>query len=379
MTVSHSSPSSTAHLAVEAVSKHYPGQTALETVSLHVERGRYVVLLGPSGSGKTTLLSLIGGFTLPSSGIIRIGGQDVTDLPPAKRPTTTVFQDYALFPHMTVAANIEFGLKLRGLKADARKTRVAEMLELVGLGQHGERSIQALSGGQRQRVALARALAVEPEILLLDEPLGALDLALRRQMQDELHRIQRQMNRTFVHVTHDQEEAMALADLIVVMSHGRIEDMGPPRRVYMRPATRFAATFMGESTQIEGHIHAQDGQVITLETDIGLLRGMAAPMSGALTDNPADTQGRIWRTGDKAVAIIRPENIRTVAQNGQAMGQALVCETVFQGNYVRVFARSETGQSFVLHSPARQVPASGEIITPYALMEDITIVPAQEN
>lgn len=379
MTVSHSSPSSTAHLAVEAVSKHYPGQTALETVSLHVERGRYVVLLGPSGSGKTTLLSLIGGFTLPSSGIIRIGGQDVTDLPPAKRPTTTVFQDYALFPHMTVAANIEFGLKLRGLKADARKTRVAEMLELVGLGQHGERSIQALSGGQRQRVALARALAVEPEILLLDEPLGALDLALRRQMQDELHRIQRQMNRTFVHVTHDQEEAMALADLIVVMSHGRIEDMGSPRRVYMRPATRFAATFMGESTQIEGRIHAQDGQVITLETDIGLLRGMAAPMSGALTDSPADTQGRIWRTGDKAVAIIRPENIRTVAQNGQAMGQALVCETVFQGNYVRVFARSETGQSFVLHSPARQVPASGEIITPYALMEDITIVPAQED
>lgn len=379
MTVSHSSPSSTAHLAVEAVSKHYPGQTALETVSLHVERGRYVVLLGPSGSGKTTLLSLIGGFTLPSSGIIRIGGQDVTDLPPAKRPTTTVFQDYALFPHMTVAANIEFGLKLRGLKADARKTRVAEMLELVGLGQHGERSIQALSGGQRQRVALARALAVEPEILLLDEPLGALDLALRRQMQDELHRLQRQMNRTFVHVTHDQEEAMALADLIVVMSHGRIEDMGPPRRVYMRPATRFAATFMGESTQIEGRIHAQDGQVITLETDIGLLRGMAAPMSGALTDNPADTQGRIWRTGDKAVAIIRPENIRTVAQNGQAMGQALVCETVFQGNYVRVFARSETGQSFVLHSPARQVPASGEIITPHALMEDITIVPAQED
>ena len=136
---------------------------------------------------------------------------------------------------------------------------------------------------------------------------------------------------------------------------------------------------MGESTQTQARIHAQDGQIITLETVIGMLRGMAAPISGALTDSPADTQGRVWRTSDKAVAIIRPENIRTVAQNGQAMGQALVCETVFQGNYVRVFARSETGQSFVLHSPARQVPASGEIITPHALMEDITIVPAQED
>lgn len=377
MTVSHPPSASTAHLSVEAVSKHYPGQTALETVSLHVERGNYVVLLGPSGSGKTTLLSLIGGFTMPSSGMIHIGGQDVTNLPPAKRPTTTVFQDYALFPHMSVAANIEFGLKLRGLKADARKVRVSEMLELVGLGQHGERSIQALSGGQRQRVALARALAVEPEILLLDEPLGALDLALRRQMQDELHRIQRQMNRTFVHVTHDQEEAMALADLIVVMSHGRIEDMGPPRRVYMRPATRFAATFMGESTQIEGRIHAQDGQVITLETQQGFLRGMAAPAEGAMTDT--DTQGRIWCIGDKAVAIIRPENIKTTPDHGQAIGQALVCETVFQGNYVRVFARSETGQTFVLHSPARQVPASGDTITPHALVDDIAIVPAQEG
>lgn len=377
MTVSHPSSASTDHLSVEAVSKHYPGQTALETVSLHVERGNYVVLLGPSGSGKTTLLSLIGGFTLPSSGVIRIGGQDVTNLPPAKRPTTTVFQDYALFPHMSVAANIEFGLKLRGLKADARKVRVSEMLELVGLGQHGARSIQALSGGQRQRVALARALAVEPEILLLDEPLGALDLALRRQMQDELHRIQRQMNRTFVHVTHDQEEAMALADLIVVMSHGRIEDMGPPRRVYMRPATRFAATFMGESTQIEGRIHAKDGQVITLETQQGFLRGMAAPAEGAMTDT--DTQSRTWSIGDKAVAIIRPENIKTTSDHGQAIGQALVCETVFQGNYVRVFARSETGQAFVLHSPARQVPASGDTITPHALADDITIVPAQEG
>lgn len=368
-----------AHLAVEAVSKHYPGQTALEAVSLHVERGRYVVLLGPSGSGKTTLLSLIGGFTAPSSGTIRIGGQDVTDLPPAKRPTTTVFQDYALFPHMTVAANIEFGLKLRGLKADARKTRVADMLELVGLGQHGARGIQALSGGQRQRVALARALAVEPEILLLDEPLGALDLALRRQMQEELHRIQRQMNRTFVHVTHDQEEAMALADLIVVMSHGRIEDMGPPRRVYLRPATRFTATFMGESTQIEGRIHAQDGQTLTLETPMGLLQGMAAPPCGAMTDSPADAQGRTWQIGEKAMAIIRPENISATATHGQSMGEALVYETVFQGNYVRVFARAANGQTFVLHCPARQARASGDTITPHAIVDDITIVPAQES
>ena len=242
------------HLVVEGVRKVYGDVVALDEVSLAVGARDYVVLLGPSGSGKTTLLSVIGGFTFPTAGRVKIAGKDVTGLGPAVRPTTTVFQDYALFPHMTVAKNIGFGLRIRGVAGEERRRRVGAALEMVGLAGFDDRGIHELSGGQRQRVALARALVVEPQILLLDEPLGALDLNLRRQMQDELLDLQRRTGRSFVHVTHDQEEAMALASLIVVMNKGRIEDMGPPQRVYARPATRFTATFMGESTQFEGRV-----------------------------------------------------------------------------------------------------------------------------
>ena len=227
--------STTPHLAIEGVRKLYGEVVALDDVSLSVGSQDYVVLLGPSGSGKTTLLSVIGGFTFPTAGSIRIAGRDVTGLGPAVRPTTTVFQDYALFPHMSVERNIGFGLKLRRVAAKERHQRVERALDMVGLAGFGARGVHELSGGQRQRVALARALIVEPEILLLDEPLGALDLNLRRQMQDELLALQRRTGRCFVHVTHDQEEAMALASLIVVMNKGRIEDAGPPQRVYARP------------------------------------------------------------------------------------------------------------------------------------------------
>ena len=191
------------HLAIEGVRKLYGEVTALDDVSLSVGAHDYVVLLGPSGSGKTTLLSLIGGFAFPTSGRVLIAGRDVTALGPATRPTTTVFQDYALFPHMSVERNIGFGLKLRGVGGAERRQRVGRALEMVGLAGFGARGVHELSGGQRQRVALARALIVEPEILLLDEPLGALDLNLRRQMQDELLALQRRTGRCFVHVTHD--------------------------------------------------------------------------------------------------------------------------------------------------------------------------------
>src|SRR5690606_23935988 len=202
------------------------------------------------GSGKTTILSMLGGFTAPSEGRVVIAGEDVTDLPPAKRPTATVFQDYALFPHMSVRSNVAFGLAMRRVAKAERSRRAEEMLRLVGLAGFGGRGIHQLSGGQRQRVALARAMAVAPKVLLLDEPLGALDLSLRRQMQEELVRLQKRLGTTFVHVTHDQEEAMSIADTVVVMNQGRIEDMGPPSRVYLRPASLFAATFMGESNVI---------------------------------------------------------------------------------------------------------------------------------
>jgi spermidine/putrescine transport system ATP-binding protein len=311
------------HLEVDHVTKLYGAAAALRDVSLNVGATDYVVLLGPSGSGKTTLLSVIGGFTQPDSGAIRIAGRDVTATGPAKRPTTTVFQDYALFPHMSVGDNIGYGLKLRGVKNPARAQKIAEALDMVGLPAHAGRGIHELSGGQRQRVALARALVVEPEILLLDEPLGALDLNLRRQMQDELLLLQRRTNRCFVHVTHDQEEAMALASLIVVMNAGRIEDAGPPARVYARPATRFTANFMGESSEIP-----------------------------------------TMRNGVPATLIIRPENILADDTGDTPLGTARVTEAVFQGAYYRVIAAAENGaQQFRLRLPPTAAPQPGGLLT----------------
>jgi spermidine/putrescine transport system ATP-binding protein len=331
----------TAHLEVESISKIYNAVTALDQVSLAVEQGAYVVLLGPSGSGKTTLLSVIGGFTVPTSGRVSIAGRDVTALSPAQRPTTTLFQDYALFPHMSVAGNVGFGLKVRGVPPAEREKRIAAALELVGLAGYGGRGTHEISGGQRQRVALARALVVEPEILLLDEPLGALDLNLRRQMQDELLALQRRTGRTFVHVTHDQEEAMALASLVVVMNKGRIEDAGSPKRIYDRPATLFTATFMGESTQVAGRISGTNA----IETPIGLVH---APVTQPV--------------GAEVVLIVRPENIRT---DGAAidLGTARIREATFQGAHYRVLAKAERGdQDFVLRLPPDHAVEQGAVL-----------------
>jgi spermidine/putrescine transport system ATP-binding protein len=240
----------TTAVSIQGLSQRFGQTTALDRVSLEIEAGEFVVLLGPSGCGKTTLLTLIGGFTEPSEGRILIGTRDMAGVAPKDRPTTTVFQDYALFPHMSLRDNVAFGLRMRGVEHSKRAFKADAMLALVGLEGRGDRRPHELSGGQRQRVALARALAVEPEVLLLDEPLGALDLKLRRQMQEELKLIQRRVGTTFVHVTHDQEEAMAIADRIVVMNSGRIEDHGPPREVYLQPKTLFTASFMGEVNRV---------------------------------------------------------------------------------------------------------------------------------
>jgi spermidine/putrescine transport system ATP-binding protein len=242
----------TALVSIENITHRFGSTKVLDDVSLTIAPGSYTVLLGPSGSGKTTLLSILGGFLNPSEGRVLIKREDCTVMAPAKRPTATVFQDYALFPHMSIGSNVGFGLRMKGVAKSDREAKAREMLGIVGLAEAFQKKPHQLSGGQRQRVALARALVVEPAVLLLDEPLGALDLKLRRQMQDELKAIQKRVGTAFVHVTHDQEEAMALADHVVVMNHGRIEDEGAPERVYGKPATRFSATFMGESTIIPG-------------------------------------------------------------------------------------------------------------------------------
>ena len=324
-------------LELRGLAKSYGEAQALRGIDLAVERGEFVVLLGPSGSGKTTVLSILGGFVEPSAGSVRLDGEDVTHLPPAHRPTATVFQDYALFPHMSVLGNVAFGLAMRKVPKPERHRRAEAMLERVGLAGFGRRRVHELSGGQRQRVALARAIAVEPKLLLLDEPLGALDLALRRQMQEELVRLQKQLGTTFVHVTHDQEEAMSIADRVVVMNQGRIEDEGPPVRVYLEPASLFSATFMGESNILPGVVRGRDGPTLRVETKLGTL-----PVEGAAEQ------------GDAVSLSIRPEHLCLGAApaGAVALGPATVGEIVFQGTHLRLRARTESGIDMLVRLPA---------------------------
>jgi spermidine/putrescine transport system ATP-binding protein len=298
----------TALVHIENISHAFGATPVLKDVSLSIAPKSYTVLLGPSGSGKTTLLSVLGGFLQPQAGRVVIAGEDCTSMPPAKRPTTTVFQDYALFPHMTIGANVGFGLRMRGVAKSERNDRARTMLDLVGLPTAFDKKPHELSGGQRQRVALARALVVEPTVLLLDEPLGALDLKLRRSMQNELKAIQSRVGAAFIHVTHDQEEAMALADHVVIMNAGRIEDEGSPEKVYARPATRFAASFMGESTILP------------------VARNSEGQLSTALGTCAGDHVRHV---------AIRPEHI-VISKAGAT---AEVEDVVYQGSFKRVTAR----------------------------------------
>jgi spermidine/putrescine transport system ATP-binding protein len=238
----------TGDLRLDGVTKRFGDFAAVDAIDLTVPQGSFFALLGPSGCGKTTTLRMVAGLEEPTMGRVLIGEEDITDLRPYKRPVNTVFQSYALFPHLTIFENVAFGLRRRGVKDVKKKTE--DMLELIQLGPYGSRKPTQLSGGQQQRVALGRALINEPGVLLLDEPLGALDLKLRRQMQIELKRIQTEIEVTFVHVTHDQEEAMTMADTIAVMNHGVIEQMGAPGDLYENPATTFVANFLGQSNLI---------------------------------------------------------------------------------------------------------------------------------
>jgi putative spermidine/putrescine transport system ATP-binding protein len=255
--------------------KSYGDVAAVDGVTLEVGRGEFFTLLGPSGSGKTTTLRLIAGFELPDAGVVRLGGEDVTGRAPNARDVNTVFQDYALFPHMTVLANVAYGLRVRKVGREERTRRAEEALEMVRLTGYGERKPAQLSGGQRQRVALARAIVNRPRVLLLDEPLGALDLKLREEMQTELKRIQREVGITFVYVTHDQEEALTMSDRLAVFNAGRIEQVGAPAAVYEQPATAFVAGFVGVSNVLE-----RDGRRFTVRPEKIRLLEPATPGDG---------------------------------------------------------------------------------------------------
>jgi ABC-type Fe3+/spermidine/putrescine transport system ATPase subunit len=256
-----------AEVTLRGLTKRFDDVVAVDSVNLHVAAGEFVSLLGPSGCGKTTTLRLIAGFERPDEGSVLIGGDDVSRLPPYRRDVNTVFQSYALFPHLRVLDNVAYGLKQRGLSKAQRHERARAMLELVRLPEVEARKPKQLSGGQQQRVALARALVMEPKVLLLDEPLGALDLKVRRQLQIELKRIQETVGVTFVYVTHDQEEALAMSDRVAVMSAGVIEQVGTPREIYDSPSSPFVADFIGETNFIE-----RDGTMIAVRPERVQLR-----------------------------------------------------------------------------------------------------------
>ncbi len=279
---------------------------AVDHIDLEVQNGEFFSLLGPSGCGKTTTLRMIGGFEQPTSGLIELAGQDVTWLPPYKRNVNTVFQSYALFPHLTIFDNVAFGLRRRKVANDEIKTRVREMLELVELPGYENRKPGQLSGGQAQRVALARALVNKPSVLLLDEPLGALDLKLRKQMQVELKRIQQDVGITFIYVTHDQEEAMTMSDRIAVMNKGKYEQLADPETLYERPATEFVASFLGVSNLLGATIGAADGDYHAAV----LTQGATIRIPSALRGDQAS-----MRIG------VRPEKIRLYAEDAEVPGQ----------------------------------------------------------
>ncbi len=346
----------TADVEIRNLTHRFGAFTALKDVNLKVGAGRFAVLLGPSGCGKTTLLSVVGGFLTPSAGSVKIGGRDVTHVRAARRPTTTVFQDYALFPHMTLGANVGFGLRMRGVSRSARDAKARELLALVGLADAFGSKPHELSGGQRQRVALARALAVDPDVLLLDEPLGALDLKLRRQMQDELKAIQRRVGTTFVHVTHDQEEAMAIADDIIVMRAGEVTDAGSPEMIYLRPGCRFSAAFMGEANFIAGRIEARDTGAVTVVTHFGRL---TLPVGTLVRDDLG--------AGAEVTLCFRPEHLLPGRDTGSVLdlGMARIVDAAFFGTHHRCHLVTESdvrGERFVAHLPPSHRTADGECI-----------------
>jgi putative spermidine/putrescine transport system ATP-binding protein len=271
------SPDGVPDIRVQGLTKRYAEVTAVDGIDLDIPSGEFFTMLGPSGSGKTTTLRMIAGFESPDEGTIELAGEDVSRLPPYDRPVNTVFQDYALFPHMTVQQNVEYGLMVKKVRKGDRGTRAREALEMVRLAGYGERKPAQLSGGQRQRVALARAIVNRPKVLLLDEPLGALDFKLRQEMQIELKAIQREVGITFVYVTHDQEEALTMSDRIAVFNQGRIEQVGPPAEVYEHPESEFIAGFVGVSNVIE-----RDGRRYTVRPEkITLLMNGAEPQGGS--------------------------------------------------------------------------------------------------
>ncbi|MCL6707575.1 ABC transporter ATP-binding protein [Pseudomonas sp. R2.Fl] len=304
---------------------------AVDNVSVTIQAGEFFSFLGPSGCGKTTILRMVSGFVQPTSGTVRIGGKDMRDQRPNQRPTALIFQNLALFPLMPVWENIAFGLEVRGVDKKVRRQRAEELLALVDLPNAADKAVSQLSGGQKQRVAIARALAVEPSVMLLDEPLSALDLKLRQHMRAELRAIQKRTKVTFVYITHDQGEALAMSDRVAVMSHGKLQQVAPPREIYDQPHNGFVASFVGENNVFAGSLASKANGRGDFSTELGVF------------------QGRIGHDLDQTAKLyVRPEHVKLAAT--PAGGNSIpveVTDIAFEGNFISVQTRDQTGKTIV--------------------------------
>ncbi|UTV99402.1 ABC transporter ATP-binding protein [Marinomonas rhizomae] len=318
--------------------------TAIQKTDLTIQSGEFFSFLGPSGCGKTTILNMISGFIDPTQGDIKIGGKSMRGVPANKRPTSMIFQNLALFPLMTVAENIEFGLEVRGVSKSERKKASDRLLELVALEGSGAKKVSELSGGQRQRIAIARALAVEPQVLLLDEPLSALDLKLRQHMRTELKAIQRKTGITFIYITHDQGEALTMSDRVAVMSAGRIQQVADPITLYRDPHTAFVASFVGENNGVSGKVIEANSDLVVL--DCGPLGKLAGRSQGNIA------------IGTDATLFIRPEHFRLQAENGMHTLGATIDEVNFEGAYLTLNAKTPADQALSIQLGTHQYSES---------------------
>jgi spermidine/putrescine transport system ATP-binding protein len=319
---------------LDGVSADFGSFRAVDSVTVHIKPGEFFSFLGPSGCGKTTILRMVSGFIRPSQGTVTIGGQDMRDTRPNQRPTALIFQNLALFPLMPVWENIAFGLEVRGVDKKIRRERAEELLRLVDLPGAGDKAVAQLSGGQKQRIAIARALAVEPKVMLLDEPLSALDLKLRQHMRAELRAIQKRTGVTFIYITHDQGEALAMSDRVGVMSHGRLQQVAVPQDIYNRPANGFVASFVGENNIFAGKVGSVSGAAAEFLTSVGNFKATLGPNAG----NSAN-----------AKLYVRPEHARLVPQpvNGENAIPVEIADVAFEGNFISIQARDAGGRILV--------------------------------
>ncbi|PGH58604.1 spermidine/putrescine ABC transporter ATP-binding protein [Azospirillum palustre] len=357
-------PSAPAMVQLQGVTKRYGEFEALHSIDLSIAKGEFVTLLGPSGSGKSTLLNLIAGMIGPSSGRIIIDGRDATTLPTNRRGLGMVFQNYALMPHMTVFENIAFPLQVRGLSKDEIRRKVTGVLDLIQLGHVAGRKPRELSGGQQQRVSLARCIVYNPALILMDEPLGALDKKLREQMQLEIKRLHAELGITMLYVTHDQDEALTMSDRIVLMNGGRIEQQGQPDTLYFKPETVFSAEFIGSSNLIPGEIAAGEGGTVTLKTALGAF--------------PVPAPDRPVRPGDRGVLLVRPENMMLTDRADPTSVAGRIEDSILLGGVVRHFVRCADGSMVIvqeLNQPGRAGARRDETVRAGWTMDHARLLP----